>query len=410
MGGGIAGCLTACLLADADVRVLLIEQDARLMNGASRWNDGKVHLGYTFTGTSSLATASLLLQGAAAFFPTLERVTGGRLPPDALGRPVVYLVDRGSMVGAETLWGRARATEDLARRALDGLPGLDAYPGLRQRHLERLDADQAEVLAGQTGVVAAWRTPEVHVAARVVADTIVAAVEARPVDVLHGRVMAVEACGDDWVVRTDGGEELRAPAVVNATWEGRSVLDRQVEPSPGPVSIRYKYALFGQGVRSVDRIEPSTRILGRYGDILAHPNGDAYLSWYPACLAARSDDGVAPVLPPLDRDGLVQRILEGLGLGQEVLQDTGAHWQVQGGYVVAYGYGDIDRDDSPLHERDRPGVTELRPGFITVDTGKYTLGPLMARRAADMALRHLGRARTPGRAVTGSGGDDDAAR
>lgn len=247
MGGGIAGCLTACLLADADVRVLLIEQDARLMNGASRWNDGKVHLGYTFTGTSSLATASLLLQGAAAFFPTLERVTGGRLPPDALGRPVVYLVDRGSMVGAETLWGRARATEDLARRALDGLPGLDAYPGLRQRHLERLDADQAEVLAGQTGVVAAWRTPEVHVAARVVADTIVAAVEARPVDVLHGRVMAVEACGDDWVVRTDGGEELRAPAVVNATWEGRSVLDRQVEPSPGPVSIRYKYALFGQG-------------------------------------------------------------------------------------------------------------------------------------------------------------------
>ncbi len=392
MGGGITGCLTACLLADAGVRVLLVERDARLMNGASRWNDGKIHLGYTFTGTSSLATASLLLQGAAAFFPTLERVTGGRLPPDAVGRPVLYLVDRASMVDAETLWERARATEDLGRRAMDALPGLDAYPGLRGRHLERLDVGRAEELARQTGVIAAWSTPEVHVAARVVADAIVSAVEARPVDVLHRRVMAVEARGDDWVVRTDGGEEVRAPTVVNATWEGRPVLDRLVEPSSEAVSIRYKYALFGQGVRSIGDIEPSTRILGRYGDILAHPNGDAYLSWYPACLAARSDDGVAPDPPPLDRDGLVEGILEGLGLGQEVLEDAGAHWEIQGGYVVAHGYGDIDRDDSPLHERDRPGVTELRPGFITVDTGKYTLGPLMAGRAADMALGRLGRA------------------
>jgi len=43
--------------------------------------------------------------------------------------------------------------------------------------------------------------------------------------------------------------------------------------------------------------------------------------------------------------------------------------------------------DSPLHERYRPDVEELRPGYISVDTGKLTLGPLMATRAVELARR-----------------------
>jgi hypothetical protein len=393
VGGGIAGCVTACLLADAGVHVLLVEQDAALMNGASRWNDGKIHLGYTFTGTASLATASLLLQGSAAFFPTIERVLGARLPDEAIGHPVLYLVDPASMIDAETLWGRARATEDLARRAMDALPGLDAYPGLRDRRLERVEASRAEALAGQGGVVAAWRTPETHVSARAVAEALVTALQMRPVEVLHRRVTRVEASDGGWAVRTDADDAITAAVVVNSAWEGRVVLDRTVAPSDQPVSIRYKYALFGRGVRSTAHLAPSTRILGRYGDVVSHPNGDAYLSWYPVGCVARSDDGTPPVLPPLDRDDMARRTLAGLGIPDSVLRDDGATWQVRGGYVVAHGHGDIDALDSPLHSRDRPTVTELRPGYLTVDTGKYTLGPLLAARAAAMAMRHLGQPR-----------------
>jgi hypothetical protein len=40
-------------------------------------------------------------------------------------------------------------------------------------------------------------------------------------------------------------------------------------------------------------------------------------------------------------------------------------------------------------------VTELRPGYLTVDTGKYTLGPLMAHRASTLAGRRLGIAVSP---------------
>jgi hypothetical protein len=86
---------------------------------------------------------------------------------------------------------------------------------------------------------------------------------------------------------------------------------------------------------------------------------------------------------------VVEGTLHGLGLPPGLLDDPTGTWELGGGYVVAYGSGDIDTKDSPLHSRDRAGARELRPGFVSVDTGKYTLGPLMARRAAELVERRL---------------------
>jgi hypothetical protein len=105
---------------------------------------------------------------------------------------------------------------------------------------------------------------------------------------------------------------------------------------------------------------------------------------------ARSDDGYPPALPRLDATAMTAAILEGLGLPRATIEDPGARWRVHGGFVVAPGHGDIDRRDSPLHERVRVGVTEMRPGYLTVDTGKLTLGPLYAAETASAAARHLG--------------------
>jgi hypothetical protein len=391
LGGGITGCLTACLLADAGLRVLIVEQRDRLLDGASRWNDGKVHLGYTFTGTESLATAALLQRGAAAFFPVLERVLGGPLPAVSVASDgVIYLVDQRSMVDATTLWERAQAVSRLLAATRAAHPGLKAYPGIRYGPPQRIPAGQAELLTGQTGVAAAWRVPEAHCAARVLADRIDAAVEARPIDVLQARVQAVEPAARGWRIRLEDGDVLHGRVVVNCTWEGRAAIDRRLCPDDTPISIRYKYALFGERVRALADVPPSTRILGRFGDVVRFADGDAYLSWYPASLVARSDDGTPPPIPPLDPAAMTRAILDGLGLPGATIEDSGASWRVRGGYVVAHGHGDIDRRESPLHARDHVGVTELRPGYLTVDTGKLTFGPLFASQAALAAARHLG--------------------
>lgn len=88
LGGGIAGCLVACRLADLGHNVLIVEQREQLMDGASRWIDGKIHFGYTFTGTNSLSTAELMQQGAAVFVPWLERIIGETVDEGWSGSPI----------------------------------------------------------------------------------------------------------------------------------------------------------------------------------------------------------------------------------------------------------------------------------------------------------------------------------
>ena len=120
-----------------------------------------------------------------------------------------------------------------------------------------------------------------------------------------------------------------------------------MRPSDEPTSIRYKRALFGRGVTSLANVASSTRVLGPYGDIAIYGNGDAYLSWYPAGLAARSDDGVPPSVPPVDPQTVTDATLAGLGLPRTLTTEAGASWQLQGGFVVAWGRGDIDRGREP---------------------------------------------------------------
>ena len=191
-------------------------------------------------------------------------------------------------------------------------PGLARYVGT-EPVLTRLDPADASRSTGQDRVAAGWQTTEMHVSAREIARGLRAAVSVRGIDVRTGRVQGIESIDHRWRVTTDVDDQMSAPVLVNCTWESRALLDRQVRPSATPVSIRYKYCLFGRWDRTQATVLPSTRTLGRFGDLAIYANGDAYLSWYPAALAAMSDDGVPPPVPQADATRVVRETLLGLG-------------------------------------------------------------------------------------------------
>ena len=103
-----------------------------------------------------------------------------------------------------------------------------------------------------------------------------------------------------------------------------------------------------------------------------------------------SNNGVPPTVASGDTEQLAQKMLDGLGLDHGILASDTGSWSLGGGYVVAHGHGDIDHPASPLHARSRPDVFRLAPGYFSVDTGKYSLGPLMARRATNLIKSHFG--------------------
>ena len=59
VGAGLQGCCAAIAMAQAGWRVTLFEANPVLMDEASRWNEGKLHLGYVYAKDPSLRTAYL---------------------------------------------------------------------------------------------------------------------------------------------------------------------------------------------------------------------------------------------------------------------------------------------------------------------------------------------------------------
>src|SRR5215218_5850702 len=115
LGAGIMGCSVALRLAQRGVRVTLFDGAPQPCTGASRWNEGKIHLGYLYAADPTLATAHRVLDRGLAFKPLVERLIGQTI--DAVTSPVddVYLVHRRSVVDADAMERYYAAVSALVR-------------------------------------------------------------------------------------------------------------------------------------------------------------------------------------------------------------------------------------------------------------------------------------------------------
>jgi hypothetical protein len=89
-------------------------------------------------------------------------------------------------------------------------------------------------------------------------------------------------------------------AVVNALWEGKSVVDEAMGRSPNqPLSYRYRVSVFMKVPNtSIKNVVITT---GPFGDIKNYDGHHIYLSWYPAGLLLDCCQKHAPVRPRIDR-------------------------------------------------------------------------------------------------------------
>ena len=72
------GSSAALLLArQRGVRVTLFDRAAAPLEGASRRNEGKIHLGFVYANDPSRRTARVMMRGALCFAPLMRRWLGG---------------------------------------------------------------------------------------------------------------------------------------------------------------------------------------------------------------------------------------------------------------------------------------------------------------------------------------------
>lgn len=387
IGGGIQGITVALELSRRGIGVELLESRHSLMEGASRHNEGKIHLGFVYANDSSLRTARLQVRGAGSFCELMRAWLGPAFDSVPTSTFFNYVVHEQSLLSPQELHIAYKGISALIHReCADG-----AYFGLEDPG--QIDRFGPEELVGSSGTPAraVFSTREIAVEPDSLADLIVNKVtDTDNVDIrLGAHVTRVDRGSREVIVSVPDGNPRSIGMfdhVINCAWDGRPEIDASVGLlPPAPWSHRMKYFL---KANTSFELPSSTIVLGPFGDIVQFRNGDQYLSWYPSGLRGWTSGLRSPRWPvrPSNEDALetATEILRHLAVVvPDVARLSPAEVEVRGGPIYALGNTDVDDPRSRLHQRWEVGPITVEGWYHSVDTGKYTTAPLFAVDVAD---------------------------
>lgn len=388
LGGGLMGCCAALALAARGARVVVFDRRAAPMLEASRNTEGKLHLGFVYAGDASLRTARLMQRGALAFRPLLRRWLGGAALAPLASRPFVYAVHRDSQLPVDAIAAHLARVRDLWTGPSEEVA------------VEPLSRAELGATYDAAQVAGAFRTGEIALDARALARLVTGALAAEPRIAFRDGFEVASVEGEAGRFRIHGRAAGQAchdgpfAQVVNCLWANRVAVDiASGLPAPGANFTRHKLGLWLRpGAERIRDLPSTTFVLGPFGDVVAWPDGAVYVSWYLAGLVAstrRTDpsDWMA-MRAGVDARGVAAATIAGLARLCPGLPGMleGLESEVDGGAIYALGETDIDDPRSRLHERFAVGPVTLRPGYHSVDTGKFTLAPLFAEEVAARIL------------------------
>lgn len=387
LGAGIMGCSTALFLARRGIDVSLLDEASAPFTGASRWNEGKIHLGYLYAADSSLRSAQHVLSGSLLFGRLTEELLDTSLAGVITEQDDLYLCHRDSLVSADDMAHYLAQVSGLVRSHPDaGKYLVDAS----QARARRLSGAELKAAAGSDEIIAGFQVPERSVETNWVADRFLQAVAAEPRITLRlgERVLAAYPQGNSvhgrWTVATNVRQAEHYSEVINALWHSRMAVDQTAGiAAAGVWSNRYRQSLF---LRTRQRVRTPCAIIatGPFGDIKTYNERDFYLSWYPAGLRVDSSAIEPPPLHTLDTPdhaALTTRVLdtlEGLLPWVADIRANAERVQVGGGWVFAAGRGALSDPKATLHKRSDYGITR-NGNYLSIDTGKYATAPWTAR-------------------------------
>ncbi|MBI1981387.1 MAG: FAD-binding oxidoreductase [Methylocystis sp.] len=391
LGAGIMGSSVALFLSRKGVRSVLLDAAPAPFSGASRWNEGKIHLGYLYGADPSLATARKLIPGGLSFRRLVSELIGRPLEEDCWTAQDICLIHRDSVTASEQAFALARQVAELTHAC----PDADGYVvPLARNPPRRLSRRELEDLCDTRSILSGFETPERSVATNRVADHFVAALAAcAKIEKRMGyRVHRVKQQSDKrgrWLVETiaaDGTPETFGPfdAVVNALWEGRGAIDATVGLIRARTwTHRYRVSLFARTSEPVD-LKSAVIAVGPFGDVKNYNGRDLYLSWYHSGLLLESHALSPPTVAMPDEAARIRiteekfaklaECLPGIATVRTVLQSA----KLRGGWVYAGGQGALSDPSSDLHRRDDIGLV-AKDSFFSIDTGKYSMAPWIAQ-------------------------------
>lgn len=394
LGGGLQGCCAALALADRGMDVTLFDRNGDLLTRTAVANEGKIHLGYMYAADPSLATARIMMEGALAFAPFMERHVGIPIAAHATSRPAAYVVHHDSQHDVDEVSRYLDAVHAMLRQATAGREA-SYFGGDLSQPPKRWTDDERDMQFNPAAALAVFDTHEVAINPVALAEAVRARILAHQrIELrLGATVRAAERHADAIGIAFDDGQGERSERfdhAVNALWDGRMALDATIGLRAGrPWISRLKYGVSFTWPDRIERPPSATFISGPFGEVVSYPDGLTYLTWYPSCLRGYSTDLTPPswqTYPDEPLHGeIVRETFDALAkivpalkaVDPSALPDA----RVKGGVIVAWGQTDIYDPHSELHQRYRIGVTS-NGRYHSIDPGKLTMAPHFADECA----------------------------
>lgn len=396
IGAGLQGAVVALELARRGAQVTLLDRGPQPLGGASRHNEGKIHLGFVYALDATGKTRRHMLDGALSFGSILDRLCGPLPWQQWRSEGFLYSVMPGSLADPESLEASYRDVQQQYEQAMADLGSEASYVGTVPTNLwRRSTGRRGRPLVGGNPAESCYETNEVAIDPRSLAETVARRLHEVPgIDLRCGATVtkARRTTAGTFAVSVQGPHgpvEEPADAVVNCSWGDRLRLDESMGLPVDARSWAYrtKYSVIVRPPNPQSDLVPVTMVQGPFGDVVPRSDGTVYLSWYPV---ARTYFGSKPPepSPPGQADLIAARTLDALVPlfpaleGSEVLSS-------RPGLIVAEGRSDVNDPTSSLHIREEIGA-ENHDGWWTVGPAKLTTAPLVAQQTATRIAREVG--------------------
>jgi hypothetical protein len=395
LGAGMAGCGIALELASRGQHVVLFDRRNRPVLEASRWGEGKVHLGLVYANDPSFKTAQTMITGALRFTEALNRWVDLADCRQLVSETFEYAVPKDSALSVAQIEVHFSRVESYIREQLAGSSHDYIAP------LEGPVFERADVISGgydPEQIIARFKTSERAIDATALADLLSGAVIAHPnIELRMGmEVLDVASSRQHYrvICRDEEGSHEEGPFrfVANALWANRLVIDARM----GEVPMRHWMNRMKVGVNIWPgdgklNAPSSTFVLGAYGDIVRFQSGRSYLNWYPVGMF-NTLETLTPIdwceqLASIDHQQIVDDTISALRNFlpdlNPLLDHPDTEVKVEGGSIFAWGDSGIENPESELHERFDIGPA-IKNGYVSLDTGKLTTAPMFSLQVADM--------------------------
>lgn len=378
IGAGIGGSCAALKLADVGYRVVLIDKAKQPMSRTSGMNPGRSAFGFHYTDVN---TGYQMIEGSKQFdqfFPGVKLDDGGAR----------YFVVNDSQISKDEY---RKLCDCLKQKYSEVYGESDSfYRVLHEQEYER-EIDKNQVVLGIQTKEQLINMPKLvsTVNQRLkTSKNITLLTEHEVIDAKQqGQMFELTYKDSDGKIG-----KLVTNKVVNAAWEYRHKIDSFLGCKPNCIFTNRLKVFAKVGLpKSLINAHSMMFVRGPFAMMANWRDGTAFLTYAPITNYSKTSSIDVPSHWETMITGS-ELTEEKILLGHKIIKGAAKYipellkaelLNVRAGVIYSEGDACPFDPESSMHSRDKTGICEIVPGWISLDTGKLILGPLYASYVLD---------------------------